>query len=164
MHDDKKHEEMRMTKEIAGLELPNIILPSTDKKDLRIPADLIGSYTVLFFYPKDLTFGCTKEACNFRDNTTEFKALNAKIFGVSADSLESHERFINKHALNFPLLCDTNKELAKALGVSSFLGMLSRDTFLIDPSGKVIKTWRKVNPSNTVSESLEELKKQLSAP
>lgn len=150
-----------MSENIIGKSLPTMVLPSSTGKNLNIPDDLLGSYTVLFFYPKNQTPGCTKEACSFRDNTSEFKKYGAKVFGVSKDSIESHQRFINKHELNFPLLSDEKKELAKALGVSSFLGILSRDTFLIDPEGKVVMLWRKVDALKTVSESLEELKKRI---
>lgn len=147
-----------MAVEIIGQSLPKLTLLSSSGRDIKIPDDLLGSYTVLFFYPKDQTPGCTKEACTFRDYSKEFHALNAKIFGVNADSIDSHNRFINKHALNFPLLSDPEKLLAKALGVKSFLGIISRDTFLIDPSGKVAMVWRKVNATETVLESLQELK------
>lgn len=146
-----------MPTEIFGQKLPNLILPSSAGGEVKIPDDFLGSYTVLFFYPKDQTPGCTKEACTFRDHAAEFKALNAKVFGVSKDSIDSHHRFIAKHELNFPLLSDNKKELAEALGVSSFLGIISRDTILLDPEARVVKVWRKVNATNTVFETLKEL-------
>lgn len=150
-----------MALEIIGQSLPNIILPRSGGGDISIPEDLLGTYTVLFFYPKDQTPGCTKEACTFRDYATEFQQLNAKVFGISADSIDSHDRFIGKHGLNYPLLSDSKKILAKALGVGSFLGILSRDTFLIDPMGKVAMVWRKVSATTTAFESIQELKKRL---
>lgn len=153
-----------MSHDIIGQRLPSMILPSSSGGQVKIPDDLLGSYTVLFFYPKDQTPGCTKEACTFRDNTSEFKKAGAKVYGVSADSIDSHHRFIAKHELNFPLISDAKKELAKALGVGSFLGILSRDTFIIDPEGKVLMLWRKVNATKTVLESLEELKKLSATP
>ena len=82
-----------MATELIGQPLPTLILPSTDG-DVSIPEDLLGSYTVLFFYPKDQTPGCTKEACSFRDNYERFKKLNTKVYGVSSDSLDSHQDFI----------------------------------------------------------------------
>lgn len=150
-----------MASEIIGQPLPSLILPSSGGGDIRIPEDLLGTYCVLFFYPKDQTPGCTKEACTFRDYLSEFQKLKVKVFGISADSVESHERFIGKHDLNYPLLSDSKKLLAKALGVGSFLGILSRDTFLIDPMAKVAMVWRKVSASKTAFESLEELQKRL---
>ena len=152
-----------MAEEIIGQSLPNLVLPSSEGHDVKIPDDFLGSFSVLFFYPKDQTPGCTKEACTFRDHASEFHDLNAKIYGVSADSIDSHNRFITKHALNYPLLSDTKKLLAKALGVGSFLGILSRDTFLIDPKGKVIMLWRKVKAEETVLDSLKALKKHSGA-
>jgi peroxiredoxin Q/BCP len=147
-----------MALEIIGQLLPQLELASSSGGFVKIPDDLLGSYTVLFFYPKNQTPGCTKEACTFRDYAAEFLKLKAKVFGISADSIDSHNRFINKYELNYPLLSDAQKILAKALGVSSFLGILSRDTFLIDPMGKVAKVWRKVSASETALQSLEELK------
>lgn len=151
-----------MALEIIGQPLPNLILASSGGGDIKIPEDFLGAYIVLFFYPRDQTPGCTKEACTFRDYAAEFQELNAKVFGISADSIESHNRFIGKHGLNYPLLSDPNKYLAKALGVGSFLGILSRDTFLIDPMAKVAMVWRKVSATTTAFESLQELKKRLS--
>lgn len=152
-----------MPKNIVGQSLPTLILPVSTGGNLNIPMDLLGSYTVLFFYPKNQTPGCTKEACSFRDNAEDFQKLGAKVYGVSSDDIESHQRFITKHALNFPLISDKNKELAKALEVSSFLGMFSRDTILLDPEAKVAMVWRKVDASVTASCALEELKKRKSA-
>lgn len=147
-----------MAEPLIGQSLPSLVLASSSGEDCRIPEDLLGSFSILFFYPKDQTPGCTKEACSFRDYSEQFKAVNAKIYGISADAIDSHHRFITKHALNFPLLSDSKKELAKALGVGSFLGMLSRDTFLIDPQGKVAKVWRKVDATKTAIDSLNEIK------
>lgn len=152
-----------MATELIGQPLPTLILPSTDG-DVSIPEDLLGSYTVLFFYPKDQTPGCTKEACSFRDNYERFKKLNTKVYGVSSDSLDSHQDFIDKHMLNFPLLSDKNKQLAKALSVSSLLGMFSRDTFLIDPQGRVAKIWRKVDALETVDETIAAIERLNTAP
>lgn len=146
-----------MTSTIIGQRVPNLVLPSSDGGSIRLPDDLVGSYTVLFFYPKDQTPGCTKEACTFRDNIGRFKEVNAKVYGVSSDSIASHHKFIEKQSLNFPLLADESKALAKALGVSSLLGMFSRDTILLDPNGVVLKVWRKVSAGDTVFETLKEL-------
>jgi len=146
-----------MSQEIIGKKLPNIVLASSGGGEVRIPEDLLRFYTVLFFYPKDDTPGCTKEACTFRDNLLQFKSVNAKIFGVSSDGIESHHKFIAKHGLNFPLLADEGKQLASALDVSSTMGMFSRDTFLIDPKGHIAMVWRKVDATNTVFDTLKKL-------
>lgn len=144
-------------KEIVGRMLPSLVLPSSDGNSLKIPDDLLGSYTVLFFYPKDQTPGCTKEVCAFRDNLSRFNEVDAKVFGVSSDSIESHQEFIAKQKLNFPLLADEKKMLATALGVSTNFGIFSRDTFLIDPTGHVAMVWRKVDVTDTVFDTLTKL-------
>ncbi len=106
---------------------------------------------MLYFYPKDDTPGCTKEACSFRDGMGSLKALGATVLGVSADNVDSHGKFANKYELNFPLLADANAETAKAYGAYGdknmygkiFTGIL-RYTFLINPNGEIVKTWKKV--------------------
>lgn len=143
---------------LIGQSLPEVILSSSEGKDVKIPEDFRGRYSVLFFYPKDMTPGCTKEACSFRDLSEDFKALNVDVFGVSADTLDSHQRFIDKYALNFPLLSDPKKILAKKLSAVSFLGIISRDTFLIDKDGKILKIWRKVDATKTAQEVLNTLR------
>ncbi len=110
-----------------------------------------GSWLVLYFYPKDDTPGCTKEACSFRDGLGNLTALGAKVFGVSADNVDSHGKFASKYNLNFPLLADAGAEIAKAYGAYGeknmygkiFTGIL-RHTFLINPEGEIVKTWKKV--------------------
>lgn len=102
-------------------------------------SDYKGKNVILYFYPKDDTSGCTKEACSFRDAKEDIKALGAVVLGVSRDSVESHKSFTDKYNLNFPLLADVNSEVINAFGVSS------RDTFLIDGEGTIRKIWRGVN-------------------
>jgi thioredoxin-dependent peroxiredoxin len=110
-----------------------------------------GHWLVLYFYPKDDTPGCTKEACSFRDGLENLKTLGATVLGVSADDVDSHGKFAKKYELNFPLLADKNAELAKAYGAYGdknmygkiFTGIL-RHTFLINPEGEIVKTWKKV--------------------
>lgn len=97
--------------------------------------DLIGSPFVLYFYPKDETSTCTKEACDFRDTMEGFDDLDILVVGVSPDSTESHKKFIDKNELNFPLLCDEKKEMARAFGVLNNDGSLIRTTFLCDDEG-----------------------------
>ena len=113
--------------------------------------DLEGRVSVLYFYPKDDTPGCTKEAQAFRDLLPEFTAIGAKVIGVSTDGVASHDKFKAKHGLTFPLLADADKELAQAFGVwveksmygKTYMGM-ERATFLIDATGVVRRVWRKV--------------------
>ncbi|MCB1193861.1 MAG: peroxiredoxin [Leptospiraceae bacterium] len=144
--------------------LPEVILQSTEGKEVKIPNDLKGSWTVLYFYPKDDTPGCTKQACSYRDSLADFTKTGAKVYGISLDPIDSHNSFIQKYSLNFPLLSDSDHKLSEALNVYGdqewkgkvFKG-LSRDTFLINPEGKITKIWRKVDPITTVKEILESL-------
>jgi thioredoxin-dependent peroxiredoxin len=114
-----------------------------------------GSWLVLYFYPKDDTPGCTKEACNFRDHIGSLTALGATVLGVSADDVDSHGKFANKYSLNFPLLADLGAEVSKAYGAYGSKNMYGkvfegvfRYTFLIDPNGEIFKTWKKVDVEN----------------
>ncbi|MEY4531359.1 MAG: hypothetical protein RLZZ156_2080 [Deinococcota bacterium] len=122
-----------------------------------------GHWLVLYFYPKDDTPGCTKEACSFRDGLSNLKALGATVLGVSADGVDSHGKFAQKYELNFPLLADANAELAKSYGSYGdknmygkiFTGIL-RYTFLINPEGEIVKTWKKVQ-TETHAEDVEKV-------
>ncbi|EMJ63379.1 peroxiredoxin [Leptospira sp. P2653] len=155
-----------MSDSMLGTNLPTISLESTEGKNVKLPEDIAGSWTLLYFYPKDDTPGCTKQACSYRDNIGEFKKIGAKVYGVSLDNLDSHGNFIQKYSLNFPLLSDPDHKLSEALGVYGdqewkgkvFKG-LSRDSFLISPNGKIQKVWRKVDPATTVEETLQEISK-----
>lgn len=113
--------------------------------------DLLGGPLVLYFYPKDDTPGCTSEASQFRDIYDRFEEKNARIVGVSRDSVESHQRFKNKFAIPFALLADTESKLYKAFGVNG------RSTFLIDPAGTIVRVWPKVNVSEHAEEVLGSL-------
>jgi peroxiredoxin Q/BCP len=121
---------------------------------------------VLYFYPKDDTPGCTREACAFRDCAAQFKRLRAALLGVSADSIESHERFRDKHGLNFPLLADEGHKVAEKYGAwreKNLYGKKSmgiqRSTFLIDADGKVAQVWKRVNVDGHDRQVLEALAK-----
>ncbi len=122
-------------------------------------------YVILYFYPKDSTPGCTTEACDFRDSHVDFSDLNAVILGVSADDEKAHKKFIEKHGLPFSLLIDETHKVSEAYGVwvlkknfgKEYMG-IERSTFLIDPTGTVVKQWRKVKVSNHVEEVLNTLK------
>lgn len=113
--------------------------------------DLLGGPLVLYFYPKDDTPGCTSEASQFRDEYEQFKKKNARIVGVSRDSIESHQRFKKKYSIPFMLLADTESKLYNALGVNA------RSTFLIDGGGRIVKVWPKVNVNVHAEEVLASL-------
>lgn len=122
--------------------------------------NLKGHKTVLYFYPKDNTSGCTKEACDFRDNMNRLTAY-ADVIGVSPDSIASHQKFQQKQSLNFMLVADSNHELAEKYGVwkeksmygRQYMG-IERSTFVIDEQGKIVKEWRKVKVAGHVEEVL----------
>ena len=128
-------------------------------------SDYKGKYVLLYFYPKDLTPGCTIEAKKFRDKVSELESLNIKVLGVSHDDVNLHKKFADKCSLNFPLLADTEKELTTAYGVlkeksmfgKTFTG-ISRESFLIDKDGIVIKHYAKVKPSEHADEVIEDVK------
>ena len=120
-----------------------------------------GKWVALYFYPKDDTPGCTTEACAFRDNIFAFDDLNAVILGVSLDNVESHAEFAEKYSLPFSLLADTEKDAANAYGVIMKIGpmeLASRQSFLIDPEGKVAKHYEKVNPEQHSEEVLNDIR------
>jgi thioredoxin-dependent peroxiredoxin len=125
-------------------------------------ADLKGHTVVLYFYPKDDTPGCTKEACSFRDANREMQKRGAVVLGVSTDSVASHQKFAEKYGLSYPLLSDTDATVSQLYGVygeknmygKKYLGV-NRETFLIDKDGIVRKIWHKVKPEEHANEVLE---------
>jgi thioredoxin-dependent peroxiredoxin len=130
--------------------------------------DYKGKYVVLYFYPKDDTPGCTKEACDFRDQVGHLRELGAEVLGVSADDTSSHEKFAGKYGLNFPLLADDGAQIAKAYGAygqKNMYGKISegimRKTFLIDPNGEILKSWGKVSVEGHVEQVTTALKTAL---
>src|ERR1051325_3645468 len=144
-----------------GEKAPEFTLQDDEGKTFRL-ADSRGRKIVLYFYPKDDTPGCTAEACQFRDETPEFKTRGIAIFGVSADTIESHSKFKTKFRLNFPLLSDPDKTVIKAYGVwkeksmygKKYMG-IERTTFLIDENGKIARVFAKVKPAAHAAEVLE---------
>ena len=123
--------------------------------------DLRGKKVVLYFYPKDDTPGCTREACSFRDSFSKFKKRGIEVFGVSLDSEKSHQKFIDKFSLPFPLLADTERKLSESFGTygeKKFMGRKymgnHRMTFLIDEKGKIKKIYEKVKPDAHADEVL----------
>ncbi len=123
--------------------------------------DYRGKYVLLYFYPKDMTPGCTKEACGFRDNLDNLKKDNVVVLGVSADNVESHKKFAEKYHLNFPILADDKKEIISKYKVNSALGLAKRVSFLINPEGVIVKVFDKVNPETHPKEVEEAVKKFL---
>ena len=148
----------------VGDKAPSFKLKNQDGKTVSL-SDLKGKPVVLYFYPKDDTSGCTKEACNFRDEFPKFKKSKAEIIGVSADSVESHKKFAEKYNLPFDLLSDEKKEVLEKYGVwqeksmygRKYMGIV-RTTFIIDQSGKIRKMFPKVKVNNHNKEVMEALK------
>jgi len=127
-------------------------------------SDYRGRWVILFFYPRDNTPGCTKEACNFRDSYHEFEKRGIQILGVSKDSVASHKKFAEKFSLNFPILSDEKKKvikLYKAWGLKKFMGRefegTIRMSYLVNPQGKIEKIYPKVNPLTHASEVLSDV-------
>jgi peroxiredoxin Q/BCP len=119
-----------------------------------------GKWVVLYFYPKDFTSGCTTQVCAFRDDITKLREQDAQVLGVSVDDVRSHAEFAEKYHVPFPLLSDASKEVAKRYGVlTSRLGFTyaRRDTFLIDPSGKIAKHYQDVDPKENVNQVIADL-------
>lgn len=144
--------------------VPNIDLAATSGQQINLTA-LTGQFVVLYFYPKDNTPGCTTESAAFRDAFAEFSTLNARIFGVSRDSIKSHERFKVKLALPFELISDTNEVLCGVFDVIKMKNMygkqvrgIERSTFLINPEGSVVAEWRGVKVAEHVAAVLNMLK------
>jgi thioredoxin-dependent peroxiredoxin len=147
-----------------GQRAPAFTLTADDGTKVRL-ADLKGRPVILYFYPRDDTPGCTREACAFRDQQHPLKKLGAVILGVSTDSIESHGKFRDKYRLNFPLLADVKHAVAEKYGAwreKNLYGKTSmgiqRSTFLIDATGKVAKVWKKVNVDGHDAEVLDALK------
>jgi peroxiredoxin Q/BCP len=143
---------------------PGFTLPSQDGSEISL-ASFQGKWVVLYFYPKDMTSGCTIEAHNFQRDQAKFNAVNAVILGVSVDTPDSHKKFCTKEGLTFRLLADPAHKVVDAYGSLGHFGPMtiaSRNTFLIDPQGKIVKVWTKVqvqHHSEEVLAAIAELKK-----
>lgn len=150
-----------------GQEAPDFTLLSDNGESFRL-RDLRGRPVVLYFYPKDDTPGCTREACAFRDRKSEMEQLGAVVLGVSPDDVESHKKFREKYRLNFPLLSDTDHKVAEMYGAwtekvrfgKRSMG-IQRSTFLIDANGIVRKVWKNVKVDGHDEQVLEALKSLL---
>jgi len=151
---------------IIGKNVQNLKITHKNNKIFMF-SDLFGKYVVLYFYPRDDTPGCTKEAKDFTELKPEFDKLNTIIIGVSTNTLEAHNKFIFKHNLNLELLSDTNKTLCEFFDVwveknmygKKYMG-IERSTFLINPSGEILYEWRKVKVAGHAKILLESIKKQ----
>ena len=142
----------------------NFTLPSTNKKNFTLNENL-GKYVVLYFYPKDDTPGCTIETNDFNKLLPKFKKLDCEVFGVSKDSIKSHDKFREKYKIKFDLLADEEFNVLKKYkvwGKKKFMGRefmgIIRSTFLIDKKGKILKTWNDVKVKDHAKEVLEALK------
>ncbi len=149
-----------MAKISVGENAPDFTLPSHDGSEISL-GDFRGKTLVLYFYPKDDTSGCTKEACSFRDSMARIRRKGAEVLGISADPPSSHEKFIRKYDLPFPLASDEKKSVLRAYGVwkeksmygRKYMG-IERSTFIIDPKGVVRHIFRKVKVEGHVDEVL----------
>ena len=149
-----------MTLEV-GDKAPDFELPTDGGNSIKL-SDLAGKPVVIYFYPKDMTPGCTTESCEFRDAEPDFSAVDAQIIGISKDSVSRHDKFKAKHDLNFILASDENGTVCEDFGVwkeksmygKKFMG-IERSTFVIDGSGVIRNAWRKVKVKGHVAEVIE---------
>lgn len=132
---------------------PDFTLPADDGRQIRL-SDFLGKDVVIYFYPKDQTPGCTKEACGFRDAMTEYAKRGVTVFGVSVDAVESHQAFKAKENLNFTLLSDISKDVTRHYGVLNERGMARRVTFLVGRDGRIVKIFRDFDPAGNASQIL----------
>lgn len=145
-----------MTIPESGQRLPDVEF-TTEDGDKVSAGDLTGEKTVLYFYPKDDTPGCTREACAFRDRMEDYGQAGIRVYGVSLDSPESHRRFREKYGLNFPLLTDEGGMASEALGIlRENRKSASRVTFLLAPDGTIFKTYPEVSPETHADEILKD--------
>lgn len=152
----------------TGKQAPDFELAASNGEKVKL-SDYKGRYVVLYFYPKDMTPGCTTEACDFRDQINEFKGLDTVILGVSPDNITMHQKFIEKYSLPFALLADEDHQVAELYGVWQLKNMygreymgIERSTFVINPDGVLVKEWRKVKVKDHVTEALEFIRKNQS--
>ena len=143
-----------MSKLVIGKKAPNFHYKTNDGKSISI-SNLKGQKILLYFYPRDNTPGCTKQACSLRDSMELLKDKNIKIIGVSKDSEKSHKNFISKYNLNFDLIPDIERKIIKSYDVQNEKGSAFRKSFLIDENGILIKIWDKVKAASHGQEVLD---------
>ena len=141
-----------------GDKAPQFEAKTYEGKPLRLDDFSTKKLVVLYFYPRDNTPGCTKEACSMRDGMDGLNELGIQVLGVSTDSVKSHETFRDKYGLNFPLLSDKSKEIVKSYGVQSAFGTASRKSFLIDKDGVIRHIWNKIKTSDHANEVIDKVK------
>lgn len=149
------------TRVTVGMRAPEFKLPDADGK-MRSLSDWQGKWLILYFYPKDDTPGCTREACQFRDDIQQIRALGAEVVGISVDTVASHAQFAQKHRLSFPILADSNGQVADAYGALFNLVVFQaakRMTFVIDPQGVVAQMYSNVNPDGHSQAIINDLKR-----
>ena len=145
------------------MKAPNFNLPDQDGNIHKLE-DYKGKWLILYFYPKDDTPGCTKEACNFRDASENYKKLGVSIIGISKDNIKSHKKFTEKYKLNFPLLADESGQTIESYGAwgeksmfgKKYMGIL-RNTYLINPKGEIEKEYKNVKPELHSKEILKDM-------
>lgn len=148
-----------------GQEVPDFTLPASNGQEISL-SQYRGQKIILYFYPKNMTPGCTQEACEFRDAHDQITAQGAVVLGISPDNLASHAKFIAKNELPFPLLSDEDHQVSEMFGVwqlkklygKEFMGIV-RSTFLIDEQGVLVEEWRKVRVKGHVATALEKIGK-----
>jgi peroxiredoxin Q/BCP len=140
-----------------GTKAPEFRCPDQNGAEHTL-SQYLGRWVVLYFYPKDFTYGCTAEACSFRDNFTQFVDQGVAVVGVSTDSVESHRKFADAQKIPYPLLADTSKTICRAYGTLTPLGFSDRVTFLIDPQGIIRARLDWVNWFQYASSVLQKLK------
>lgn len=140
----------------AGSQAPQLSSVDQNGQEVRVPGD---GAALVFFYPRDGTPGCTREACAFRDAWQRYVDAGLRVIGVSADSADSHRKFAKEHGLSFPLVADENDTWSKAFGVGKIMGMDKRVSFLIAADGSIKKTYGDVDPGVHANEVLADAKK-----
>jgi peroxiredoxin Q/BCP len=151
-----------------GMKVPEFEVEASNGETVKL-SDFRGTNVVVYFYPKDMTPGCTTEACDFRDQIQHFNELDVHILGVSTDPIDRHQKFVEKYGLPFLLLADTEHQLAEAFGVwklkknfgKEYMG-IERSTFIIDKEGNLKKEWRKVQVKGHVEDALTYIRENLS--
>ena len=143
-----------MAKLLEGKKAPSFEYTNPKGKKISLN-DFLGSKVLIYFYPRDNTPGCTKQACSLRDSMNLLKKMNIKIIGVSKDSEKSHNNFTSKYNLNFDLVSDESKKIIKLYGVLNEKGSASRKSFLLDEKHTILKIWDKVKTAEHAEEVLE---------
>ncbi|HVZ66753.1 MAG TPA: thioredoxin-dependent thiol peroxidase [Patescibacteria group bacterium] len=145
------------------MKAPSFELPDQNGEIHKL-SDYLNKWLIVYFYPRDDTPGCTKEACSFRDSSSEFKKLGVEVVGISKDTVRSHKKFETKYKLNFTLLADPEHKVIEAYGAwgrKKFMGRefdgTLRNTYIVNPKGEIVKSYEKVNPLTNPSQILQDL-------